>query len=100
MSEGFFEFLKSPACGYTSPRDIGDGMYAALNQFMFTHAIIVGQIGDLTGYTDRWCYNTEAGARAALEAWDGTGEPYGWHRHPDSGRRRPGGDATKEYVAP
>lgn len=26
------------------------------------------------------------------------GEPQGWFRHPVSGRRRPNGDASKEYV--
>jgi len=35
-----------------------------------------------------------------MEAWDGEGEPTGWMRHPASGRRRPGGDETKEYVNP
>lgn len=37
-------------------------------------------------------------AVAALIEWDGTGEPEGWIRHPMTGRRRPGGDASKEYV--
>ena len=39
-----------------------------------------------------------AAAVAALESWDGTGEPDGWIREPNSGRRRPGGDASQEYV--
>jgi hypothetical protein len=54
---------------------------------MFTHAIIIGQMGDYFGYADRWCYRSEAAAFAALQAWDGTGEPTGWIRHPDTGRR-------------
>lgn len=29
-----------------------------------------------------------------------SGEPEGWHRHPSSGRRREGGDASREVVAP
>src|SRR5262245_7028281 len=53
-------------------------------------------------YTDTWIYDaeqglTEAGWRAAL-GWDGEGEPEGWWRHVQSGRRRPEGDANKEYV--
>jgi hypothetical protein len=36
----------------------------------------------------------------ALREWDGNGEPDGWMRHPDSGRRRPDGDAAREYVEP
>jgi hypothetical protein len=26
------------------------------------------------------------------------GEPAGWHRNPPTGRRRPEGDAAREYV--
>ena len=37
-------------------------------------------------------------AVVALALWDGTGEPEGWMRHPTSGRRRPDGDKTKEYI--
>ncbi len=55
-------------------------------------------------YDDTWIYDAEqglldAGWRAAL-GWDGEGEPDGWYRHPQSGRRRPGGDPAKEYVRP
>jgi hypothetical protein len=39
-------------------------------------------------------------AVAALIAWDGKGEPEGWFRHPMSGRRRPDGDASREYTHP
>lgn len=37
-------------------------------------------------------------AVAALIAWNGEGEPSGWMRHPETGRRRPGGDPAGEYV--
>ena len=33
-----------------------------------------------------------------LIKWSGDGEPDGWMRNPLTGRRRPGGDASKEYV--
>jgi hypothetical protein len=33
-----------------------------------------------------------------MVAWDGAGEPAGWMRHPATGRRRPDGDAGREYV--
>ena len=56
----------------------------------------VGATGALT-VDDGWCYDTLEGAvRAAIE-WDGTGEPTGWMRHLGTGRRRPGGDPSKEY---
>lgn len=74
-------------CGLTFPKPIGGGRYAALCRYMYTTAIVTGRIGDMTSLDDRWCYHSPASAWAALDAWDGTGEPAGWHRHPASGRR-------------
>jgi hypothetical protein len=51
-------------------------------------------------YTDSWIYDNLtyfAGWRAAI-GWDGEGEPEGWYRHVQSGRRRPDGDPGKEFV--
>src|SRR5690349_13086329 len=90
------------ANGYTHYTRFSNGRDAALKPLMFTVAII----SDLTewGHGDRWCYDSMVRAKSALEEWkarDGEGEPgEGWHRHPDSGRRRPGGDASKEYIDP
>jgi hypothetical protein len=39
-------------------------------------------------------------AVAAMYMWDGEDEPKEWMRHPSSGRRRPDGDPSKEYVNP
>ena len=74
-------------CGYRDVRPIGPGRYVAIMPLAFTAAIITGRIGDMCGLDDRWCYHDYRSARAALEAWDGEGEPAGWHRHPASGRR-------------
>lgn len=87
-------------CNIISPRDLGDGRWAGVIGYLFTHAIVVGKIGDLNSYDDRWCYHDSDSAKAALEAWDGSGEPEGWHRHPLTGRRRENGDAEAEYLAP
>lgn len=89
----FMQRLKGE--NYIDPRPIGNGRWAALFEFMFTWAIIVGRIGDGDGYDDRWCYHSKAAVIAAFEAWDGQGEPEGWHRHPLSGRRR-GKDGSEE----
>lgn len=85
---------------YRDPKPLGGRRYACIAPFLFTYGIILGTIGDQYGYVDRWCFESYAKAKAALDAWDGTGEPNGWHRHPDSGRRRPDGDVAREYINP
>lgn len=48
-----------------------------------------------------WCYESLVEAVIALNNWDDPDkEPEGWMRNPQTGRRRPGGDASKEYVRP
>lgn len=77
-----------------------DGRRIAVTPLMYTAAIMIGRPHQLTWYDDRWCYHTVPAALAAARAWDGTGEPDGWHRHPDTGRRRPDGDPTREEIRP
>ncbi len=66
------------------------GWYKAVHPLMFTHMLIIGRVDDLVGYSDRWCYKDFDGARQAMLAWNGQEgtEPDGWHRHPNTGRRR------------
>jgi hypothetical protein len=73
---------------YARPKLLPGGRYACLAPQAYTVAIITGRVGDFTGIADRWCYHSEEAARRALDAWDGEGEPEGWHRAPYSGRRR------------
>lgn len=94
----FFTFLTDQ--GYLTPEVLPEGRYKAILPLMYTHAIVVGRLGDETGYDDRWCFKSLAEARGAFEAWGGTGEPEGWVRHPTSGRRRPEGIPELEYVNP
>lgn len=59
----------------------------------------IGEVGS-PEMDDVWCYQapqSELAWRAAL-GWDGEGEPEGWYRHPQTGRRRPGGDPAAEVV--
>jgi len=84
--------------GYSDAKIISETRYAAIMPLLFTHAIIVGRIGDATGYEDRWCFKDYETASKAMDQWDGTGEPEGWHRHPNTGRRRRP-DGT-EYIDP
>lgn len=77
-----------------------DGRRIAIIPLMYTAAVVIGRPHQLTWYDDRWCYHTVTDALTAARAWDGTGEPDGWHRHPDTGRRRPGGDPAREEICP
>jgi hypothetical protein len=83
---------------YFHPKLLDEKRYACVMPLLFTHAIIVGRIGDNNSYEDRWCYGSAEQAIAALDAWDGTGEPQGWHRHPMTGRRRD--ESGVEYIDP
>lgn len=80
-------------------REMPDGRIAWVFPMLFTARIGVGLPTSRT-LDDAWCYEEPSAALAAMHAWDGEGEPDGWHRHPSSGRRRPGGDPNKEYIAP
>lgn len=95
----FLTWLKNE-CSYLDLRPLPGGRWAGISPLMYTHAIISGRIGNRFGYDDRWCFRDYAGARKALDQWDGSGEPAGWHRHPDTGRRRPEGAEALEYVTP
>lgn len=78
-----------------------DGRIAWIHQLMFTHAILVASPEAMgVGYEDRWCFTDKLKAQWALEEWTHGGvEPEGWIRNPRTGRRRPDGDKSKEYVS-
>jgi hypothetical protein len=96
------EFLSwlTDECLYLNARRLPDGRYAAIYPLIYTHRIITVRAGDFMSYDDGWCYHDHGSAKAALDAWDGTGEPEGWHRHPASGRRREDGDPDREEIRP
>lgn len=85
---------------YLHVRPLGDGRAVFLLPMTFGNTrIAIGDV-DADYFDDGWCYQhseNDLAWRAAL-GWDGEGEPDGWYRHPDTGRRRPGGDPAKEYV--
>lgn len=85
------------------PKRFADGRAGWVMRMMFGARLIVGRCREdwrSDEYDDGWCYKDVSLATAALDRWDGTGEPEGWHRHPTSGRRRPDGDPSREYVNP
>lgn len=75
------------ANGYGPPKVFDDGRWAAVQRRMYNATLIVAEIGDKTSYLDHWCYDSPLAAAAALQVWDGQGEPIGWFRHAASGRR-------------
>jgi hypothetical protein len=84
---------------YFDPKEFPDGRVACLMGLLYTCAIIVlSEKNCEHSYDDRWCYCSPEKAKLALAAWDGMGEPTGWHRHPTTGRRRENGDPTKETI--
>lgn len=81
---------------YRDIKILPDGTVCGLHRFIYTWGLMIGL--DLYGYADRYCYASLEAAQAALKAWNGDGEPTGWHRHPDTGRRRDL-ETGREWVA-
>ena len=96
-TDPFMNWLEKD-CGYRDVRKLPDGRYACIYPLLFTYAIITVQPDEFLSLDDRWCYYTYASARAALDDWDGTDEPSGWHKHPRSDRCRQNGDPEKETI--
>lgn len=100
-AESFFRELMDMDSMIVAARDRGDGTYAAIKPLIFHWTMMIGDIGDLQNINDRYCYGDELLAATGLEEWERRGwegEPKGWHRHLGSGRRRPDGDADREYI--
>jgi len=66
---------KLTALGYTLPRLLPTGEWAAIQQMMFTTGLFVGI--DPIGYRTRFCYEHVSQAAIALLTWDGKGDPPG-----------------------
>jgi hypothetical protein len=99
MTNFVTEFL--PTQGYHDIHDRGDGTWIALNRLMFHYSMLVGTIGDETGYDDRWCMGNYAMALESLNEWKSRGyhgEPLNWHRHPKTSRRRVDGNPLRETI--
>jgi hypothetical protein len=84
---------------YQNLRILADGRAVWIQRKIFTHAITVGKADDDTSIENHWCYETKDQAAAALAQWDPMTqeEPDGWFRNPQTGRRRPNGDAAREH---
>lgn len=86
--------------GLTTWRVFDDGRVAVVLPGIFAYLLCVSSPDSwrLGCRDDVFTYTHAALAQAALEEWDGAGEPDGWIRHQPSNRRRPDGDASREFV--
>jgi hypothetical protein len=89
------------------PKVLADGRTLWAYRTLFGGRVCVSRTPTVDTFEDLWCYNGGLGgltgdprARcvAALLAWDGTGEPEGWNKHPATGRYRTDGDPLREYL--
>lgn len=87
--------------GAIASRTLADGRVLDVTPLGWGYALLgiiwVEDLG-LGIYSDVWQYQSRDAALAALQTWDGHGEPGGWYRHPATGRRRPDGDPAREFV--
>lgn len=92
--------IRNSRDAYAYARDLGDGRGVWVMPMITGNGRLV--VGPIEGQwlDDAWCYDSVALACLYAVVWDGVGEPEGWKRHIASGRRRPGGDASREYVSP
>jgi hypothetical protein len=72
-----------------------DGRLCGLLKLLFHWTVHVDI--DPIGYGDRYCFITAELAIAAMDAWDGNGDPLNWHKHPKTGRIRPDRTVASEY---
>jgi hypothetical protein len=91
------ELPKSITEHYVVMKTLPDGRICGVLRLLYHWTLHVDI--DPICYRERYCYETFEGAAKALEEWDGTGDPEGWHRHPESGRRRDP-KTGKEWFAP
>jgi hypothetical protein len=78
-----------------------DGRIAQVSLLLFgAGSISIGPAGSQF-YNETYSYETYSTAVLALAGWDieTEAEPSEWIRHLPTGRRRPNGDPTQEYIA-
>jgi hypothetical protein len=72
--------------GYSHLRILPSGELIGVCRYLFTYGLTIGIA--LFGYRKRWCYGREKDAIAAMERWDGRGDPPGpWIKQKPKGLR-------------
>jgi YgiT-type zinc finger domain-containing protein len=80
-------------------RELPDGKILHLEKMPHFYRLSISP-ADAPVFDHVYDYEADEAAWTAILEWDGSGDPVGWFRHPQSGRYRPGGDPTKETVDP
>ena len=76
------------AMGYTPLRRLETGETAGVMDRIYTAGLFVGL--SVIGWRTCFCYETRAAAEAALQSWDGHGDPPGpWIKQKPEERRGP-----------
>jgi hypothetical protein len=87
LDGAFADYLKQE-CDYFSPVLIPGGRYAAVNKQVFNMVILIGKVGDRSGWEEEFSYRGTAEVAMAMAAWAGQkfkGAPRGWIRHVGAG---------------
>lgn len=99
LADDYLDWLRSPEGGdCVDAKLLADGRWVGYRRLLFHYTLLIGMVGDRLGYDDRYCYQHLEMVRAAFAVFDGRAEPLGWHKHPNTGRRRPDGNPAREYV--
>ena len=85
--------------GYVAWRQLPNEIILAVSPMLFNNGRLFWDINE-NGYEDFFCYDT---LEMAIESMNNFNpiiekEPNGWKRHFSTGRRRPNGDVTKEFI--
>lgn len=80
-------------------RTLADGRVLYLQQMLGPNSrISLSHDERDKGFHSNYCFHDSYQAWRSALGWDGEGDPEGWVRHIETARRRPDGDAEREYV--
>lgn len=79
-------------------RELPDGRVLYLQKFPHFFRVTVGP-SQWPLFDASYDFEADEPAWKAILDWDGNGDPEGWFRNAETGRRRPNGDPALEYVS-
>lgn len=86
-----------PERWYWHVRVLEDGQRLTLFPASIGNARLTISADEMT-WDAGWCYHDHDAAWRAVLGWNGQGDPEGWYRCLNTGRRRPDGTPESEYV--